>query len=233
VALNKKTGDVLWKSADPGGDAAGYASVGPPAAAGKKQYVQFLATGRVGADADSGKFLWRFEETAKGSPANIPTPVYHNSMVYSAASMGTSGPVKLTAAGEGVKAERVYTGKKYPHAIGGSIVIGDHLYGTTNSALMCIEFATGKEKWSERGVGAGSLLLADGRLYVHGEKGEVALVEPSPEGYREKGRFSPPEAPNFGQTKAWAYPVVANGRLYIRDADVVWCYDVRDPNAVN
>ena len=233
IALNKKTGDVIWKSAIPGGDRAGYASIIKIDAAGRKQYVQFLGKGLVGIDAESGKFLWRYEKSAKGSPANIPTPVHHNGLVYSATSMGGVGLVKLTPAGDGVKADEVYFEKKLPHAIGGSIVIGNLLYGTTNSAMMCIDFATGKEKWSERGVGAGSLLLADGRLYVHGEKGEVALVEPSPDGYREKGRFSPPGAPNFGQTKAWAYPVVANGRMYIRDADVLWCYDVRDPNAVN
>ena len=234
IALNKKTGDVVWKSAIPCGDAAGYASIIAIEAAGTKQYVQFLEKGLVGVEADTGKFLWRFEETAQGSPANIPTPVHHDGYVYSAAALGSSGLVKLTATPDGgVKAERVYVGKKYPHAIGGTIVLDGHLYGTTNSAMMCVEFVTGKEKWSERGVGAGSLLYADGRLYIHGEKGEVALIEPSPDEYREKGRFAPPDAPNFGQTKAWAYPVVANGRLYIRDANVLWCYDVRDPNAVN
>jgi outer membrane protein assembly factor BamB len=233
VALNKSSGEVVWKSAIPGGDNAGYASVVAIDAAGKKQYVQFLEKGLVGIDAETGKFLWRYEHSAKGSPANIPTPVARGELVYSATSMGGVGLVKLSPAGDSVKAEEVYFEKKLPHAIGGSIVIGDHLYGTTNSAMMCVEFATGKEKWSDRGIGAASLLLADGRLYLHGEKGEVALVEPSPDGYREKGRFTPPDAPNVGQTKAWAYPVVANGRLYVRDADVLWCYDVRDPNAVN
>lgn len=233
VALNKKNGEVVWKSAVPGGDNAGYASIIAIDAAGKKQYVQFLEKGLVGIDAETGKFLWRYEHSAKGSPANIPTPVHHNSLVYSATAMGGVGLVKLTPAADGVKAEEVYFEKKLPHAIGGSIVLDDHLYGTTNSAMMCIDFATGKEKWSERGIGAGAVLLADGRLFVRGEKGEVALVEPSPEAYREKGRFTPPDAPNVGKPTAWAYPVVANGRLYVRDADVVWCYDVKDPNAVN
>jgi len=233
VALKKSSGEVIWKSAVPGGDNAGYASVIAIEAAGKKQYVQFLEKGVVGVEADTGKFLWRYEHSAKGSPANIPTPVHHNGLVYTATNMGGAGLVKLTAKDDGVKAEEVYFEKKLPSAIGGSIVVGDCLYGTTGSVMMCVDFATGKEKWTDRSVGAGSLLLADGMFYVHGEKGEVALVEATPEGYHEKGRFSPPDAPNFGQTKAWAYPVVANGRLYVRDANVVWCYDVRDPNAVN
>lgn len=157
----------------------------------------------------------------------------HNGHVYSATARGGAGLVKLTPAGDGVKAEQVYFDKKLPHAIGGTVVLDDHLYGTTNAAMMCVEFLTGKEKWSERGIGAASILYADGRLYLHGENGDVALLEPSPEGYREKGRFTPPDAPDRGTSKAWAYPVVANGRLYVRDVGTVWCYEVRETSAVN
>jgi outer membrane protein assembly factor BamB len=64
-------------------------------------------------------------------------------------------------------------------------------------------------------------------LYLHGENGELALVEATAEGYREKGRFTPPGQPERGQSKAWAYPVVSNGRFYVRDFDILWCYDVR------
>jgi outer membrane protein assembly factor BamB len=95
--------------------------------------------------------------------------------------------------------------------------------------MMCIDFATGKIQWEERALGAAALCYADGRLYLHGEDGEVALVEASPEAYREKGRFSPADQPKHSNPmeKAWAYPVVANGRLYIRDHGTLWCYDVR------
>ena len=87
---------------------------------------------------------------------------------------------------------------------------------------------TGEIKWSDRSVGAGSFCYVDGRLYVHGEEGEVALVVPSPDAYREKGRFMPPESPDAGRSKAWAYPVVSNGRLYIRDFGILSCYDVKE-----
>ena len=127
----------------------------------------------------------------------------------------------------------MYFEKKLPNVIGGAVLVNDHLYGASGNILMCAEFATGKEKWSERGIGVGSVLFADGHLYVHGENGDVALVEATPEAYREKGRFTPPDQPNRGNSKAWAYPVVANGKLYLRDMDAVWCYDVRDPDAVN
>ncbi|MEX2026150.1 MAG: polyvinylalcohol dehydrogenase, partial [Pirellulaceae bacterium] len=103
-----------------------------------------------------------------------------------------------------------------------------HLYGTNGKGLMCVDFATGDVKWQELGVGAGSVCYADGRLYVHGENGEMALAEATSEAYREKGRFTPPNQPDRGRAKAWTYPVVANGRLYVRDLGMLWCYDVRD-----
>jgi outer membrane protein assembly factor BamB len=106
--------------------------------------------------------------------------------------------------------------------------LGEYLYGTTGPVLVCVEFATGTIRWEDRGIGTGAVLYADGRLYLHGEtRGDVALVEATPEGYREKGRFTPPELPDRSPSKAWAHPVVANGRLYIRDLGSLWCYDVR------
>ena len=105
--------------------------------------------------------------------------------------------------------------------------IGEYLYGTSGQALICADFLTGTVKWEERSIAPASLCYADGGLYLHGENGDLALIEHNPEAYHEKGRFTPPEQPDRGQSKAWAYPVVANGRLYIRDAGVLWCYDVK------
>ena len=95
------------------------------------------------------------------------------------------------------------------------------------------EFVTGKVKWQSQGVGPGAVMYAEGRLYVHGENGDVALVEATPEAYREKGRFTPPDQPKRVRSRemAWAYPVVANGRLYIRDLGALSCFDVKDPKA--
>ncbi len=95
--------------------------------------------------------------------------------------------------------------------------------------MLCIEFTTGNVKWEDRALGTASLCYADGRLYLHGENGEVALVEATPDGYREKGRFSPPYQPQRRDEmeKAWAYPVVANAHLYLRDQDRLWCFDVK------
>lgn len=232
AALKKNTGEVLWKAAVPGGDEAAYASVVAVEVGGVKQYVQFLQKGVVGVSAKDGKFLWRYERTAKGSPANIPTPVIHDGCVYSGSAMAGGGLVKLKADKDAVTVEQVYFDRGLPTSIGGSVVVGEYLYGTNVGGLMCVEFATGKVKWRNKCVGAGSICYADGRLYVHGEEGAVALVEATPEEYREKGLFTPANVPDHGKgnwmaKKAWTYPVVANGRLYLRDFGKLWCYDIK------
>lgn len=233
VALDKKTGETIWKGPVPGGDPSAYASIIVVEATGKKQYVQFLQNGLVGIEADSGSFLWRYARTAKGSPAVIPTPVAQGDYIYSAAARNGGGLVKLKATDDGVDAEEVYFHRSLPSNIGGAVLANGFLYGTGNQALVCVEFETGEVKWQNRSIGAGAVCLADGRLYLHSEGGEVALVEATPDEYREQGRFTPPDLPERGNSKAWPYPVVANGRLYIRDWGVLWCYDVRDGDTKN
>jgi hypothetical protein len=122
----------------------------------------------------------------------------------------------------------VYFGSKFPTAIGGTVCVGEYLYGTTGAALVCLEFKTGTSKWEERAFAPASLVYADNRLYLHTESGEVGLVEASPEGFREKGRFTPPNRPKLaeGMERTWAYPALANGRLYLRDHDRLWSYQV-------
>jgi outer membrane protein assembly factor BamB len=227
VKLNKQTGEPIWKAASPKGDEAAYASAIVADIGGVKQYVQFLQNGVVGVDAKTGKFLWRYEKTGK-SPANIPTPVEHAGYVFTGTSMGGAGLVKLKAKGAEFEADQVYFTKELPTSIGGSVRVGDNLYGTTGKGLVCAEFTTGKIKWQDKCVGPGALCYADGCLYVHGESGEVALVEATPDGYHEKGRFTPPDQPARKNTKAWCYPVVADGKLYLRDLDRLWCYDVKN-----
>jgi outer membrane protein assembly factor BamB len=230
AALDKKTGEVLWKAAMPEGDDAAYASPVVVEMAGVKQYVQLLQKGLVGVDAKTGKLLWRYARPTSRFDANIPTPLAADDYIYVASAGTGGGSVKLQPTGEGqLKPEEIYFAPQLPTAIGGTVKLGDYLYGTTNQALLCVEFSSGKVNWQERAIGAASLCYADGRLYLHGENGEVALVEPSPEGYRQKGRFALPDqsAQRKVMGKAWAYPVVANGRLFIRDRDMLWSFDVK------
>ncbi len=232
VALNKKTGEVIWKSAVPGGDEAAYSSALIVTTDGIKQYVQHLAKGLVGVEAKTGKFLWRYDKAVSKFNANIPTPVTRDGCIYTAGAGTGGGVVKLKANNGAVEAEPVHFSPKLPTAIGGAVLLGDHLYGTGGSGMLCAEFTTGSVKWEDRALGAASLCHADGRLYLHAESGDAALVEPTPEGYKEKGRFTPPDQPKRANQmeKAWAYPVVANGRLYLRDHGSLWCYDVKTAN---
>jgi outer membrane protein assembly factor BamB len=229
VALNKRTGDVVWKSSVPGGDPAGYASAIPAQIGGVKQYVQFLGKGLVGVDANSGKFLWRFDKTADmRAGANSATPVAFENHIYSGAGMSAGGLARIKAENGTFDTEPVYVSKKLPIALGGAVKVGDNLYGTSATGLVCVDWLTGNIKWEDRCVGPASICYADGRLYVHGENtGEVALVEATPDGYREKGRFTPSDQSERKTAKAWSYPVVANGRLYIRELGTLWCYDVK------
>ncbi len=235
VGLDKKTGNVIWKCAVPDGDQAGYASAIVVEIGGVKQYVQFLQKGLVGVDAKTGKFLWRYKKSAENSAANIPSPVAHDGYIYSASGQGGGGLVKVKVEKDDVTADQVYFNANLPKAIGGVVLLGGYLYGTNNKELECVEFVSRKTKWSDPCIGPGSVCYADGCLYIHGENGEMALVEATLDAYREKGRFSPADQPKHGtgmmSAKAWAYPVVANGRLYIRDQNMMWCYDVKDQKA--
>src|SRR5262249_6337249 len=228
VALNKSTGEVIWKCSVPGGDEAAYSSAIVVDAAGSKEYVQVLKNGIVGVEAKTGKFLWRYDKIKSRYGANIPSPVADQAYVYSAGA-GTGGAlIHLKSDGGSVQPDQVYFSPKLPTTIGGTVKLGDVLYGTTGEALVCSDFKNGDIKWQERALGAASLCYADGRLYLHGETGQVALVEPSSDGYHEKGRFAPPDQPKRinDMEKAWTYPVVANGKLFLRDQGVLWCYDV-------
>ena len=230
VALNKENGDVIWKAQVPEGDEAGYASAVIVNVGDSKQYVQFLGDGLVGVDAETGKFLWRYDRTGQG-PANIQTPVAKDGYIYSGGGRSGGALIRLQPTGEGVVVEEIYFDSKLPTAIGGAVLVDDHLYGTSRATMVCAEFKTGDVKWTaERGVAPASICYADGHLYLHGENGDVALVEAAPAEYRLRGKFTPPDQPDSGSSKAWAYPVVADGRLYIRNMGTLWCYDVRDPS---
>jgi outer membrane protein assembly factor BamB len=106
--------------------------------------------------------------------------------------------------------------------------VGGYLYGTNSQGLMCVDFKKGDIKWKDRSIGPSSVLFADGDLYLHGENGKVALVEATADGYHKKGEFLPPGGTERtgGGIKAWQYPVIANGRLYIRDQNFLWCFDI-------
>jgi outer membrane protein assembly factor BamB len=217
------TGEAVWKTTIPGGDAAEYSSIMPAEGGGVKQYVAFLRKGIVGVDAKTGKFLWQYGKTVDPG-ANIITPVVYQDKVFSAGSRSGGAVVELKAEDGKVTPKEVYFEKRLGASIGGAVLVDGHLYGATSQGLFCVEFATGKERWVEKAVGNASLCYADGRIYARGHQtGDVFLVEANPKEYVEKGRFKQADRT---KTQAWPHPVVANGGLYLRDMGTLVCYDV-------
>ena len=201
---------------------------------GQRQYVQLISNALVGFAASDGKFLWRYDKPANRFGIICATPIYYDGMVFASSAYGAgAGLVKLSKdANGGVKAEEVYSTTDMQNHHGGMILLDGYLYGASGGneggALACLDFKTGKVMWDQReSVGRrakGSVTLADGRLYYRMESGTMVLIEPNPKQYVELGRF---EQPDRSRLPAWPYPVIANGKLYIRDQDVLLCYDVK------
>ena len=208
---------------------AGYASIIIDSTGAIKQYIAYTSNGLVGVEAKTGKLLWSYERNKGALGMSIQTPVAGGGYVYGGANRVGGGAVRLKASQGSLTAEEAYFDPKLPTAIGGTVLVGDFLYGSSQTAVMCVDFKSGQVKWSERSIAPASLVYAEGLLYLHGEEGEVALIEASAEAYRERGRFTPPDQPKHGNPmeKAWAYPVIADGKLYIRDLNMLWCYDIK------
>ena len=217
-----------------GGSGAAYASAIAIDFDGQRQYVQLTARALIGVAASDGKFLWRYDRPANGMGINCSTAVYQDGLVFAASAYGAGGGlVKLSKdANGGVKAEEVYATRKMQNHHGGMILLDGCLYGANGGneggSLVCLDFKTGNVLWDARDSGQrrakGSLALADGRLYYRLEDGPMVLIEPSPKQYLERGRFN---QPNRTELPAWAHPVIANGKLYVRDQDVLFCYNVK------
>jgi outer membrane protein assembly factor BamB len=225
LALDKKTGAVRWKTVKPEYNTAGYASAIVAEVGGVRQYIQFLGSGLIGVSARDGQVLWTYKKHIGGVSA--ATPIFHDGCIFSSASgvEGSGGDVllRLSAQGQKVQAKEVYLVRSLMNHHGGVVRVGEYLYGT-NNALVCMDFRTGARNWINRCVGSGSLVAADGRLYVRGTDGTVALVEATPDGYHEKGRFRQPQRSQF---TTFCHPVIAGGRLYLRDDDLLFCYEIK------
>jgi len=224
VALDRKTGTVIWRSKG-FSDWAHYSSLIIAQIAGVRQYVQLTAESVVGIAAADGKVLWR--AARKGRTAVIPTPIYSDGYVYVSSGYGVGCNLfKISEAGHKFTAEEVYANKVLGNKHGSVIKIGDYIYGhADDKGWTCQDFKTGEAEWRHNQLRKGSLIYADNRFWIRAEdKGTMVLIEASPAGWKEHGRF---EQPDRSDKKAWPYPVIAHGRLYLRDMDTLLCYDVK------
>jgi len=217
VALNKSDGSVIWKSQS---DKAGYSSAIPVDVNGATQVVFFTHQRAVGLDLKDGKLLWEYAKPAN-NVANAATPIARGNRVFISSDYGTGGGV-VEIKPDGSAQELWFTKDMRNHH-SSSVLVGDYLYGFSSAILTALKFDTGEIAWRDRSVGKGSLVYADGRLYCFSERGVMGLVEATPTGYVERGRFKI----EAGSLETWTHPVVAGGRLYLRDQDTIYAYDVK------
>jgi outer membrane protein assembly factor BamB len=229
VALNKKSGALLWQSSE-FTDGAQYSSIIAADHNGARQYIQLTMQHIVGLSGTDGKVLWTSD--FPGRTAVIPTPIFHDGHVYVAAGYGVG--CKLVKVGPNNQVSDVYFNKVMKNHHGGVILFEGHLYGHSDgSGWVCQNFKTGEEVWAEKAaLGKGAITYADGRFYCMAENnGTVALIEASSKGWKEHGRFKleAQSSQRNPQGRIWTHPVISNGRLYLRDQELLSCYDVKAP----
>jgi len=217
IALNKADGSLIWKSQN---DGAGYSSAMPVQVGATTQVVFFTDERAIGVDLKDGHLLWSYPR-ASNNVANVATPVVRGNRVFVSSDYGTgAGLVEIKADGT---AQEVYFTKDMRNHHSSSILVGDYLYGFSSGILTAMRFDTGAVAWRDRSVGKGSLVYADGNLYAFSENGVVGLFEATPAGYHEKGRFRIQQ----DSLPTWTHPVIAGGRLYLRDQNTIYAYDVK------
>ena len=216
VALDKMTGKLVWAAAV--GDPAAHAAIVKFTAAGVQQYVAFTGKGVIAVRAEDGKFLWRSNHEAINCESCIP---WDQTVFFTNEHGGGLLSVQKTDAG--FTAKEVYSTKNMKSYHSGVLLVNGELYGCSKDLLTCMDYKTGNVRWSDKGAGNCSVLYADGCLYCRDEGGPISLVEATPSGFHLKGRF---EQPNRSGRNAWPHLVIAHGRLYVRDQDLLLCYDV-------
>ncbi len=226
AALNKLTGKPIWRAVVEGTPPAAYSSAIAINVGGVRQYVNFVHTGVIGIRANDGTPLWGQNASANGT-ANCSAPVHSDGYVFTASGYGTGGALFQLQSNNNMltKADLKYATKQMKNHHGGMVLKDGYLYGFDEQILTCLDLRTGNPAWQNRSVGKGSLVMADGKLFLRSESGPIGLAAATPRGYQELGRFDQPQRSGH---PAWAHPVVAGGKLYIRDWDKLLVYDVKE-----
>ena len=220
VALEKTKGNLIWKSQS---DPAGYSSPMAYDAPGSRKVVVFTANGAIGLDMKSGELQWRYNKVANRT-ANIATPIVHDGYVFLSSDYGTGcALLNLKPGARTLAGSEVYFNRDMKNHYSTSVLIGDYLYGFSSGILTAMKFLTGEVAWRDRSVGKGSVTYADRHLYAFSEDGVVGLIDATPQGYKERSRFEI----RRGNYPTWTPPVIANGKLYLREQDTLYCYNIK------
>ena len=226
VALNKENGNPLWRAGVPGNPQAGYATAIVAEIAGTRQYINFCHGGLFGVDARSGQPLWG-DNNASNNTANCSSALLiGTNAIFYASGYGTGGAL-LQFAGRQARPTLTYKTEKMKNHHGGMVELDGFIYGANENILTCLNAQTGMVGWQDRvnGQGKGAITYADGHLYFRSENGPMFLIEATPRQFTLKGQFDQPERSN---RQAWARPVVAAGKLFLRDQDLLLCYDLKN-----
>lgn len=222
LALDRKTGKKIWQTSD-WNDTAGYSSVIIATIGDKRQYVQLTGESVAGVDPDSGDLLWRADR--KGKTAVVSTPVVDDNIVFVTSGYGIGCNAFAIEHADGEWSTReLYANKEIANHHGGVVLVDGHVYGSSGGVFRCVNLKSGEVGFKGRSVGKGATVYADGHLYLRSESGGVALIEANPKVLHEKSRF---DQPYRSDEKAWPHPVIAGGKLYLRDQDILLCYDLR------
>ncbi len=235
VALDKKNGDVIWKATRPGDIGAGHASIVISEVGPNRVYVQTTGSGALGVSAKDGKVLWSYP--IEKTTAVIPTPIVRGDLVFFTVGYGRGGALlqQIAGANGAVTVKEIYgLDKKLENKHGGVVLIGEYLYGDSGDGgtPFCADLTTGAVKWKGRGPGSGSTVVisAGEMLYMQFQDGEFALTKADPAEYKVVSHF---KIPGSGKRPSWAHPVIADGKLYIRSQDQIFCYDIVNASESN
>lgn len=225
VALDKRTGQTVWKSPSVDGDRAGYASPMLAVHQGLRMILTMTSKHAIGVNADTGELLWQFKHVTPWDE-NIFTPIFQDGRVFiSTGHRVGSVMLKVNVQGKKASVQEGWRSTDLDNHHGGTILLDGYLYGSLwSSGWACLDWQSGRTRYSSRGVGKGSLTYADGMLYTLGENGQMALVPATPQDHTAVSRF---RLPVGGEGPVWAHPVVCGGRLYLRHGDFLYAYDVR------
>ncbi len=205
VALHKLTGAVVWKTGD---DPASYSSPIVITPGENPSVAFFNAVGLVVRTARDGQELWRFPWKTQYD-VNAATPLPVGSDVFISSGYGHGAALVRPSGGQ---ATAVWETKAMRNQMNSSVLWEGHLYGFDESSFNCLEAATGAVKWKKSGIGKGSLILADGRLVIMGEKGQLVIARPSPEKFEQLA-----EAQVLGKDRCWVVPTLSHGRIFVKN----------------